>query len=215
MQVADQSLAIAPYGNEAINKIYNMLFCDNAGLYETGSIKTSYPHDVLLSSTPGTEKLNEIINDKDLDTRYKILAYHLLSKNGATINNKELLGVIIEVGLPEGLDVIAAYQDGTARYINYTGKLLVWDTQTDESNELVEQLFLHSDYVLRKIGPWDGERRPAPAEGNVRLSFLVSDGLYFGEGPFNVLEKDAMGGPVIRSAAELMNYLIDKLVPSK
>ena len=215
MQVADQSLAIAPYGNEGINKIYNLLFCDNTSLYETEAIADSYPRDVLLSETPDIDKLNEIVNDKSLDTRYKILAYHLLSKNDVTINKKELLGVVIEVALPEGLDVIAAYQDGTARYINYTEKLLVWDTQTTESNEFVEQLFLHSEYVVKKIGPWNGERRPAPTQGNVRLNFLVSDGLYFGEGPFDVLEKDPMGGPVIKSAAALMNYLIDKLVLSK
>ena len=215
MQVADRPLAISPYGNDGINKIYNLLFCDDTDLYETGAGATSYPHNILFAEIPDVNKLNDIVNDESLETRYKTLAYHLLSKNAATINKKELLGVIVEVALPEGLDVIAAYQDGTARYINYTEKLLVWDTQTKESNEFVEQLFLHSDYVVKKIGPWDGARRPAPIEGNVRLNFLVSGGLYFGEGPFDVLEKDPMGGPVIRSAAALMNYLIDKLIPGK
>ena len=37
-----------------------------------------------------------------------------------------VLGVIVEVGLDEGLDVLASYQDGTARYINYTGKMILW-----------------------------------------------------------------------------------------
>ncbi|MEO7522637.1 MAG: hypothetical protein ABIT58_01005 [Ferruginibacter sp.] len=74
---------------------------------------------------------------------------------------------------------------------------------------------MQSENVLKQIGPWDGERMPAPTGENVRLNFLVSDGIYFGQGPFNVLEKDKMGGPALKSAAKLMNFMIDKLAINK
>lgn len=67
-------------------------------------------------------------------------------------DKKELLGVIVEVGLNEGLDVVAAYQDGTARYINYTGKMVVWETTTPASAKLTKELFSQSESILSKIG---------------------------------------------------------------
>jgi hypothetical protein len=116
--------------------------------------------------------------------------------------------VIIEVGLDEGLDVLAAYEDGSARYINHSEKLIVWDATTDESNRLIADLFASARTVVDRIGPWDGTRRPPPTTSNIRLTFLVSNGLYFGEGPFDVLAQDPMAGPVINRATELMNFLV-------
>jgi hypothetical protein len=73
----------------------------------------------------------------------------------------------------------------------------------------VGDLFSAAYTLVEQIGPWEGERRPPPTAGNARLTFLVSDGLYFGEGPFDVLARDPMGGPVIDRAAKLMTFLID------
>jgi hypothetical protein len=105
------------------------------------------------------------------------------------------------------LNVLAAFSDGTARYLNHSEKLLVWETKTDQSNILIGNLFNNSINVINKIGPWDKERKPFPTQGMIRLTFLVSNGLYFGEGRFDVLQKDTMGGPVINCATELMSYL--------
>jgi hypothetical protein len=106
------------------------------------------------------------------------------------------------------LDVLAAYEDGSARYINFSGKLIVWDMATPESEALVTNLFNAAEAVVASIGPWDQPRRPAPLTGVIRLNFLVSDGLYFGEGPFEILQTDPLGGPVIGAAVKLMSYLI-------
>jgi len=40
------------------------------------------------------------------------------------------------------------------------------------------------------------------------MTFLVSDGLYFGEGPFNALQKDPLGGPVLAKAAQLLQLSV-------
>jgi hypothetical protein len=63
--------------------------------------------------------------------------------------------------------------------------------------------------AVAKIGPWDQPRRPPPVEGNVRLTFLVSDGLYFGEGPFSVIQEDPIGGPVLAAASELLTEIVN------
>jgi len=76
---------------------------------------------------------------------------------------KELLAVIVEAGLDKGLDVLASFNNGTARYINQTGKMLIWETTDQKSNELTKDLFLKSQNVVNQIGPWDKPRnKPEP-----------------------------------------------------
>jgi hypothetical protein len=73
----------------------------------------------------------------------------------------------------------------------------------------VHALLAASQAVVDRIGPWDKPRLPAPKAGNVRLTFLVSDGLYFGEGKFEDLSRDSLGGPVINAAGQLLAQTVD------
>jgi hypothetical protein len=198
-----------PYSEEAMNKIYDSLFCDNIDLFKSDTKPDIYPWDTLLADTPDVEKLKAISIDKSLEARHRILAFNLLRMKGFPTTQKELLGVIVEVSLEGGLDVLAAFSEGCARYINHSEKLLVWEKQTEQSTQLIEKLFNDSLSVVNQIGPWDKERRKFPTKGMVRLTFLVSDGLYFGEGAF--LQDDAMAGPVISSATQLMTYLTQQV----
>lgn len=202
---------MGPYANEGINQFYQLLFCDDIDLYRSAhSAPEEYPWDVLFDFNPDIDRLEDILHDVELEARPKILAARLLAENAIVEPQRRLMGVIIEVGLEDGLDVLAAYEDGSARYINFSGKIIIWDTPTTESEQLLTELFDVGTAVVNNIGPWDGPRRPAPSGGNIRLNFLVSDGLYFGEGPFEVLQQDEMGGPVIDSAVKLMHYLISE-----
>jgi len=203
---------IQPYQSESLNILYNSLFCDiPEGYQSTAASNTEYPWDILLSDKSSEVLLLAVATDDTLESRVKLLACRKLAAMGHHIAQKELLGVVIEVGLEKGLDVIAAFKDGTARYINQSGKMIIWEAATAESATLINHLFNESTTVVSKIGPWNDKRLPAPAAGYVRLNFLVSDGLYFGQGPFDVLAADAMGGPVIEAALQLMLFLTDKV----
>jgi len=46
----------------------------------------------------------------------------------------------------------------------------------------------------------------------IRISFLVSDGLYFGEGPINDLFKDQLAAPALLATTRLMQYLTEKVL---
>jgi hypothetical protein len=204
---ADQ-LPAGPYKDAATNLIYDLLFCDNLSLYKTNTTRPFvYPFDVLFTENSTLAALLKVAAGHATETRTRILAYNRLLSMGHKSDKKELLGVIVEVGLDEGLDVVASYQDGTARYINYSGKLVVWETTTAASAKLTKELFSRSEPILAKIGPWNQPRRLHPAKGNARITFLVSDGLYFGEGPVNTLFNDQMAGPALNTAGELMKYL--------
>ena len=199
-----------PYEENYTNVIYNLVFCDSLEWYKDNmEAPYSFPFDVLFSETSTVPKLQEISDDMEHDTRLRLLAYRKQQALGHTPGQKELLAVIVEVGLENGLDTLASFNDGTARYINYTEKVLVWETTNDQSDQLTRDLFLKSQNIVEQIGTWDKPRLPAPVTGNVRITFLVSDGLYFGEGPVDALFNDPMAGPALTAAAYLMKYITE------
>jgi hypothetical protein len=200
-----------PYKDSSTNLVYELLFCDSLNLYKDNNQQpNNYPWNILFSDASNNADLEKIIADTNIESRIQILAYNKLLVNGGKINKKDLLAVIVEIGLDNGLDVLASFSDGTARYINQTGKMIIWETTNDISDTLTKKLFNNSYNVVYKIGPWDKPRRLSPEKGIVRITFLVSDGLYFGEGPMNVLFNDPLSGPALSSAAELMKYLVEK-----
>ena len=200
-----------PYQEESPNTIYDLLFCDSVGVFQkTVQSPRTYPWDILLADAPAENDLQRIVVDPELESRIKLLAYHILSTVGKKSPDKILLGVVVELGLEDGLDVLAAYRDGTARYINYTGHIIIWDTHTDESIAITKQLFESSEKIISQIGPWNKPRHVFPGKGDLRISFLVSDGLYFGEGPINTLFKDPLAAPALTAATSMLQYLTKK-----
>lgn len=199
-----------PYKNVSFNTVYNLLFCDDPELFRPKEEPKEYPWNILFSLPVEKEKLISIAKDVSLESRLRLLAFLILKKSGNPSPDKVLLGVIIEIGLDQGLDTLAAFNDGTARYINQAEKLIVWDTNTTESTSIISELFTVSQHVVNKIGPWDDDRRPAPAKGICRMTFLVSGEIYFGEGPFEILEQDPLGGAVIQAATKLLLFLTNK-----
>jgi hypothetical protein len=202
----------APYKDEATNRIYNLLFCDSLALYRAnheGSV--SGPWQVLFADRPDPKALGQLAVDPNAEARIRLLAFNSLRGTGTTPKAKQLLGVVIEVGLPGGLDTLAAYRDGTARYINQTGKLVLWDARDPAIGGKISRLMASSEKVVAKLKPWGGNRRSPPTAGNIRLTFLASDGLYFGEGPAEALQQDPMGGPVIASGLDLLLAMTGRL----
>jgi hypothetical protein len=203
--------ADGPYKNKSINLTYSLLFCDNVELYINSDQNPEiYPWNIVLSKKAGITDLEKITKDNNLESRAKILAYHELKTRRVTINKKELLGIIIEIGLDKGLDVLAVYKDGTARYISQSGKLTIWNTRDDKSDAIIRELLSHGENVINNIEPWDEPRLAHPEKGMARLTFLVPGGLYIGQGPIGVLLEDKMGKPVLQSGAKLVHYFIEK-----
>lgn len=198
-----------PYSDESANIIYNLLFCDDLSLYQDLTEQPyTYPFDILFAPDVAEAELQKIAGADELDPHVKLLACNRLLTAGVEPETKELMAVIVEVHLEEGLDVLASFIDGTARYINHSGKMAIWETTEDkQAIDLTNQLFEHSIKIVNRIGPWDKPREPHPIKGNTRITFLVSDGLYFGEAKSNILFSDPMAGPALKVAAGLMSHI--------
>jgi hypothetical protein len=206
---SNQNLIAEPYQDSATNIIYNLLFCDDLELFKSNTKPPySYPYDKIFSDLSSPDDLQKIIDDIASDPRIKILAYNKLLATGKKPAKKELLAVIVEIGLDYGLDVLASFQNGSARYINQTGKILIWENTADSnSKQLIDDLFAKSTAIINQIGPWEKPRKLHPQKNYCRLSFLVSDGLYFGEAPVSVLFDDPLANPALTAATKLLQYL--------
>jgi hypothetical protein len=209
IMVAANSAAAAglysPYASPETNYFYNLLFCDDIRLFKNRSgEKDSGIWALLLADNPDQAALLRFAADGNNEGRARALAYNRLRLSGGEVPSKQLLGVIVEVPLEKGLDVLAAFSDGGVRYLNQSGKIAVFEREGTPVGRMAKDLVFSSQHIVDRIGPWDKQRLPPPKLGNVRITFLVSDGLYFGEGPFEVLQKDEMAGPVLSKATQLL-----------
>lgn len=200
----------SPYGRSDVDFMYNLLFCDDIDLFRNPTLDGDPgPWPVLLADPPDTAALMAFAAADGNEGRLRALAYNRLREAGVAIPVKQLLGVIVEVPLEQGLDVLAAFSDGGVRYLNQSGKIAVFEGDGTPVADLAKDLLEAARPVVEQIGPWEEPRPPPPVAGNVRITFLVSDGLYFGEGPFGALQADAMAGPVLSTAAALLRKAVD------
>jgi hypothetical protein len=198
----------SPYANEAINTIYNLLFCDDSVAFKPKvGAKIAAWQAALFSEPADVAALQRLAADSSHEGRIRSLAYARLRSIGEPVASKVLLGVIVEVPLSAGVDVLAAYSEGGVRYINQTGKLAVFEG-VPSIQPLVQSLLRSSQSIVTRIGPWKNPRLPPPKAGTIRLTFLVSDGLYFGEGPMLQMQRDPMAGQVIGDATALLQAVV-------
>jgi hypothetical protein len=198
-----------PYNNDAANKIYNLLFCDDPTLFSTGA-DASGPLGAVLSETTDRESLERVGNDLDAESRVRALAFNRLRAMNLSVPAKRLLGTIIEFPVARSLDTLAVFTDGCLRYINQTGKMAIFEGCPPALAGGVEEILRASQFAVNRYGPWDKPRRPPPTGDLVRMTFLASDGLYFGEGRFTALLSDRLAAPVMRAASEMLPILVEE-----
>ena len=78
--------------------------------------------------------LRQISEMPGIEPRHYLQAWHFLRQLGVNPpadKAKIVYGVVVEVGMQNGADIVAAYIDYTARYINYTGAGVIWEHPND------------------------------------------------------------------------------------
>ncbi|HEY1580026.1 MAG TPA: DUF2379 family protein [Terracidiphilus sp.] len=157
-------------------------------------------------------EMRPVLKTPDLETRVFLQAWHTLrelGENPAQDRAKDVLGVVVEVGMPKGLDIVAAYRDHRARYFNYSGAGVLWERRDDSLDGLIDELLQAGSVVANMIPPWNQPKPPEPKKGNVRINLLTPSGIHLGQGPVEALNQDAMGGPILSAAYGLMKRLVE------
>ena len=147
-----------------------------------------------------------------LESRHYLQAWHFLRELGVdpTDGGKQVLGVVVEVALPKGLDIVAAYADHTARYFNFSGAAVIWERPDESLDASIDDLLKNGQTVVAQISVWEEPRPAAPPAGEARINMLTPSGLHFGQAKMNLLANDDLGGAVISSATKLMQQLMAK-----
>jgi hypothetical protein len=199
-----------PYQQPEVNFMYNLLFCDDLSLFRPANDELSAPYlQVLFAEPPDAVAVAELANDPEQESRVRALAYNWLREHQHPVPAHVVLGVIVEMPLSGGLDVLAAFADGRVRYLNQSGKMAIVEGGALEIEQQARELVRSGEPVVAQIGPWR-EARLAPPSGNqVRMTFLASDGLYFGEGPYADIRAEPMAAPVIQHAEQLLVMVVD------
>ena len=199
-----------PYSNGQTNFLYQLLFCDNPDLFRAQpGVPPPDWQQILFSPAPDALAIRGIAEDRSAESRVRMLAYGWLKQHGHEVPKGELLGAIVEVGLEGGLDVLAVYTDARLRYINQTGKLAIFEAAPPDVAAQAAKVLAEARRVVAQIGPWDRPRLPAPSKGTIRMSFLVSDGLYFGQGPWPAMSRDPIAARFIAESSQLLKLVVD------
>ena len=120
-------------------------------------------------------------------------------------NAKDVLGVVVSVPVQHGHDVLAAYRDGSVRYINFSGAAVVLDDAQPAVGGARQELLEQGHTLASRTGPWTEPKLPPLGQGDARLMALTPSGPHFGQGPFSALGSDAMARPVLDAAFQLLN----------
>jgi hypothetical protein len=116
--------------------------------------------------------------------------------------------------MPNGLDLLAAYTDHSARYYNFSGAGIVWEHPDESLNATIDLLVAAGQVIVDKIEPWDKPRPAPPSRDQGRLNFLTPSGLYFGQASMNILGRDPLACRVIHLGVALMQALMAKTTKS-
>lgn len=120
----------------------------------------------------------------------------------------EVLGVVVEVTVEGAHDVLAAYSDGSVRYLNHAGGATILDDVPPEVVEPAAALLAAGQVLADQIGPWTEPQLPDLPVGQMRLTMLTRGGPRFGQGADDVLGNEPMAGPLLAAATELLVVVV-------
>jgi hypothetical protein len=160
-------------------------------------------------------EFTHVLSMPGLGSRQYLQAGYFLRQLGALppeAQARALKGVVVEVARDEGLDIVAAYEDHTARSFHHSGASVIWEAPPDPAmDHFIDTLLKTGQRAVDQTGPWEGPRPPTPPRGDVRINLLTLGGMYFGQGELAVMAQDDLGGPVLRAALALMQALMARV----
>ena len=89
-----------------------------------------------------------VVTNPKIETRLSLWSWAALRKLGSQPDSDEavkIIGVVIQVPMHGGHDVLAVYSDDSARYVNHSGKIIVWNLPDTRMSKLVHTIMERSN----------------------------------------------------------------------
>lgn len=125
------------------------------------------------------KNLKYVLSNSTLESRVHLWAWKALRRLGekpSANEGRETRGVVIEVPMDDGYDTLAVYPDGQVRYINYTGKIAVWDAPDDRFKSAIKNILQTAQQFVNKTSVL--EKHKPVKFGFVQISILTFNGIY-------------------------------------
>lgn len=164
------------------------------------------------------EELYRILEDERDDARSCFQCWNFLRQLGEVPGPevaRRVLGLVIErshAGRPE---LVAAYWDGTARWLDVKGGFRIF---TDPDPSMVANIRRRLRVCRPLVEVTDassGPRPPPPTGPRCRITVLTPAGLRMREGTWAALWDDDVTGPVLEMGGELTERLTDASPPKE
>jgi tetratricopeptide (TPR) repeat protein len=158
------------------------------------------------------QTLRQLAKRAEIESRIRLWAWKALRNMGEEPDVDtmyQVLGVIIEVHLPEedGVDTLAAYSDGSARYINYSGKIIIWDREEGELADLARQVVRNAQTIVRDF-PIGQPGLPIKAN-NIRINLLTPGGTRVSEdSATSVRQQTSVMSPIFSVGTDLLEAIL-------
>lgn len=140
------------------------------------------------STDEARRALRRLVEDTSASSQERLQAWTVLRELGDVPAPTALspLGVIAEVGLDEGGDLLAVYDDRRACYLNYSGRFLERDGSEASLKGPTDAMLERARALAPQMGTaWRGPGRAPPTRGQVRLNVVTPSGLHLAKDPLS------------------------------
>jgi hypothetical protein len=148
-----------------------------------------------------------IIATPNLESRHYVQAWKFLRAHGVNPppeQTRQILGVVLEMGMASGLEILSVYADYTARYYNQVKVAAIWERPDTSLDKLIGDLFNAALVPMARMGVFTGPMPPPPTLNVGRLNILTPAGLLFAQAPILTLEANPEIRPVMLLGIELI-----------
>jgi hypothetical protein len=140
------------------------------------------------------------------ETRARLWAWTALRGTGAlSPPPSEVLGLVVEVPVESGYDVLAAYADGRVRFLGHRGQVIIREPP-ERADPTVTALLREAASLLDLPAAPRDRDVPAPLDG-VRLSALSSGGVHTGWVSWADLDPPAPHAALFAAATRLLEAI--------
>jgi hypothetical protein len=155
------------------------------------------------------ETLRAMLNRDDIEERVRLLIWAALRDLGerppATIADS-VRGVILEVPVGNSVDILAAYSDGTARYLNHSGAIVLWDHDDTHHDSLISAYLHSADALVRSTQAADRHR--LEQDGMIHVTALTYGGVHATNVATTAIDASPTGAAVFNAGTDLMESLL-------
>ncbi len=146
-----------------------------------------------------TEDLKKFVLSKKNCSRPRLWAANTLNQWGYPSKDTLILGLVLEVPqAKDSTDILGIYPDNSARYMNFSGKAVVWEHKSPTMEKLISGIFTEAPHLLKHENWIAGrntstyslqlENKPS-GKDKVRFSVLTNKGVFYIEKTFGALEQ--------------------------